>query len=700
MQQPAHAHPLAPRFSAPAAWACTLCTALLAAPAAAQPNDEEDLALAYGGKGYVSIATGSRQPVVRAPAAATVITTQDIEAIGATDISDVLETVPGLHVARFNQGFSPIYVIRGLNLGFNPQVLMLLNGMPMTTAFAGNRGNDGNNIPLENIARIEVIRGPGSALYGADAFAGVINIITKTSTDIDGTLLGLRAGSFKSGDAWVQHGGKWGAVDVAAYLRVGSTEGARNTVAADAQTGLDALLSTHASLAPGPLNNGRDFVDGALDLALDRWRLRVGYKDRRHIGTAAGVASALDPVGDSSSRTMSADLNYDAPRVTEHWAMTLRASAMHYNEFSDLVLFPPGANLGAGAFTDGMIGNPYKWERHERLGATALYSGWADHQLRLGAGLAHDAVYKVRESKNFNPDFSPIGSGSIADITDVSDTVPFLRPHGRVLRYAYAQDEWSVAKDWTLTAGLRHDRYSDFGATTNPRIALVWEAAYDLTAKLMYGSAFRPPSMTELYVINNPVAIGNPDLKPEKIRTVEAALSWQARNGLSLGLNLFHHEATDIIRQVNYVYQNAGSQTGNGLEFEAAWDASPQWRWSGNYSYQHSEDDATGTDAGDAPHHHIYVRSDWRFAADWTLHAQLNWVGERPRMAGDTRAPLRGYSTMDLTLRSARLWKNWGLSASVRNLFDADVREPAAASVPQDYPMPGRSFYVQAEYKF
>jgi iron complex outermembrane receptor protein len=78
---------------------------------------------------------------------------------------------------------------------------MLVNGLPVTTSFAGNRGNVWGGLPIENVARIEVIRGPGSALYGADAFAGVINIITKTAADINGSQFGVRAGSFGSGDA-------------------------------------------------------------------------------------------------------------------------------------------------------------------------------------------------------------------------------------------------------------------------------------------------------------------------------------------------------------------------------------------------------------------------------------------------------------------------------------------------------------------
>ncbi|WP_290659942.1 TonB-dependent receptor plug domain-containing protein [Aquabacterium sp.] len=182
-------------------WVAAACAAIvLSGQAFAQVvSEEEELALAYGDKSFVSIATGSRVPVSRAPAVATVITSQDIASIGATDLDQVLETVPGLHVARETQGFAPVYVIRGINLGFNPQVLLLINGIPMTTLYTGNRGGAWGGMPVENIARVEVIRGPGSALYGADAFSGVINVITKTSGDINGTEVGLRGGLVQDG---------------------------------------------------------------------------------------------------------------------------------------------------------------------------------------------------------------------------------------------------------------------------------------------------------------------------------------------------------------------------------------------------------------------------------------------------------------------------------------------------------------------
>jgi iron complex outermembrane receptor protein len=677
-------------------WADVVC---------AESLDEEDLALAYGDRSFVTIATGSRLPVSRAPSVATVITAEEIQAIGASDLDEVLESVPGLHVSRGAQTNMPVYVVRGIHRDSNPQVLMLVNGLPVTTSFAGNRGNVWGGLPIENVARIEVIRGPGSALYGADAFAGVINIITKTAADINGSQFGVRAGSFGSGDAWMLHGGALGPLEVAAYLRVGTTDGAKRTVARDAQTGWDGVFGTSVSRAPGPMNNSRDSIDGSLDLSHSKWRFRAAYKERDHVGSGSGVASALDPNGNNYSQRLTSDLTWQDASFAKDWDVTVQGSILHYKEFSDLTLFPSGAFNGA--FADGMIGNPYKWERHGRLQASAFYTGLEFHRIRLGAGLSKDEIYRIRETKNFNPNFSPIGTGSVADITDVSDTAPFLRPRSRLVRYWFAQDEWNFTKDWTLTAGLRQDRYSDFGSTVNPRLALVWEAAYNVTAKVLYGSAFRAPSFTELYNINNPVWIGNPALTPEKIKTVEATVSWQPVPRLQLGVNAFRYRMSDIIRQVNFAFENSGKQVGGGMELEAAWDATKALRLSGNYAYQRSIDEATQQDAGNAPRHHAYLRTDWRYAPGWSLSSQLNIVGERLRAPGDTRAPLSGYATVDLTLRANRGPKAWSFAGSVRNLFNADAREPSAfdqgpaqpfISIPGDFPLPGRSFYVQASY--
>lgn len=690
--------------------ACLL--SLTASGAYAQSSsEEEELSLAFGDKSTVSIATGSQQPLRRAPAVATVITAEDIANMGATDLDEVMETVPGIHVSRNVQGYNPLYVFRGIYSEFNAQTLVLVNGMPMTMMFIGNRGNAYGGFPLENVARIEVIRGPGSALYGADAYSGVINIITKSASDIAGTELGVRAGSFKTRDAWGLHGGKLGSLDVAGYLRVGSTDGFTGRVRADAQTLNDSVAGTQVSHAPGTVSVGRDAVDSSIELARDNLRFRAGYRLRDHIGLGGGAASALDPVGQGKTERYNADLSWNDIDLASNWKLGLTASYFEYiTTYPEaLQIYPPGAvivtPLSSVSFPEGFLGAPNTWERQQRVSAVLSYSGLAGHRMRFGLGQDDLNMYRTQEFKNFAYGADLI-STNMAEVP-VEDS--FLIPRRRIVRYVYAQDEWNFARDWALTAGIRHDRYSDFGGTTNPRAALVWDASVDLTAKVLYGRAFRAPSFSERYSINNPVLRGNPDLKPEIINTLETMFTWQAKPDTQVQLSVFRYAMKDIIRTAGFpaTRSNTGAQNGHGFELELTQDVMRNLRFVGNYAFQRSTDESSGEDAGYAPHHHVFGRADWGFASGLLLSGQVNYVADRARAPGDTRPKVPDYTTVDLTLRTHSRQNSWEVAASVRNLFNADALEPSLYSpghptpvlIPGDLPLAGRSFYLQLTYR-
>ena len=672
--------------------------------------DEDDLALLYGAADSVSIATGNLQALRRAPAVASVITAADIAAMGATDLDQVLESVPGIHVNRGSNSNSPLYVVRGIVSPYTPQILMLQNGVPITTAFVGNKGNIWGGYPVEHIARIEILRGPGSALYGSDAFSGVINIITKSPAEAQGTEFGARAGTFDTYDGWVQHGGKLGPVDVAAYLRVGRTDGNDNRVEADAQTRNDALFGSRASLAPGGLNNQVKSADANLDLIYGQWRARFGYKKRYDMGTGGGIASALDPVGRQSSERITTSLAWADPQFSNDWGLGVNLSTQQYaQEVSTLYrLLPPGLVFPTGPFPDGMIGAPETWERSYRLSGYADYSGLNGHHLRIGAGHDDIDLYRVREHRNFNyaVNGTPI---PLPGVIETTFTSPFIRPQRRKVDYLYLQDEWNVAKDWNLTAGVRRDRYSDFGGTTNPRLALVWDASFDLTAKLLYGRAFRAPAFLESYGISNPVALGNPTLKPERNATSELSFAWQARADATVNLTLYRYDMKNIIRVVpnatpgtGGTYANTGNQNGHGVELESSWTVTRDLRLSGNYAWQRSIDEATDTDAGYAPRHHLFGRADWAFISGYQTGAQVNWVADRKRAFGDARPAVDDYTTLDLTLATRNGRRQWNFSAALRNVFNADVREPSPApglNIPFDIPMSRRTISIQASYK-
>jgi len=555
-------------------------------------SDEKALLQVYGDEELITIATGKKQPISKAPAVTTVITAEDIKAIGATDLDEILETVPGLHVARSAIEYNPIYTIRGIFSDFNPQVLVLINGIPITNLFQGNRNGVWGGMPVEAIQRIEVIRGPGSAVYGADAFAGVINIITKTALDIDGTEIGGRGSSFDTWDGWMLHGGTYKGFEVAAMLEYHDTDGQRENIDADLQTLFDSIFGTNASLAPGPVNVQRENIDARLDVHRGNWRMRAGLQRRQDIGTGPGLAQALDPDGRFESDRWNVDLTYHNPLLTEHWDLEAQVSYFDTSQEVDrnVLLFlrgtvlpiSPDGNISPvgipALFANGFIGNPEVFERHARFNVSAFYTGFERHVLRMGVGFNYANIWKVKESKNFGIDPStgtriePPG-GRLVETTDTPFV--FLNEGDRKNYYFFLQDSWRFANDWELTGDVRYDNFSDFGNTVNPRFALVWQTRQNLTSKLLYGEAFRAPSFAETRNINNPVALGNPDLEPEKIRTVELAFDYFPIEDLRLSSNVYRYLWSDIIRFVpdpgatSSTAQNTGEQTGYGLEIEA-----------------------------------------------------------------------------------------------------------------------------------
>ncbi len=708
-----------------------MCYAVTAtAKEAPLSSDEAELLQMYGGQEMVSIATGNKLPVGKAPAVASVITAEDIKAMGATDVDEVLEAVPGMHVASSSTSYNPIYTMRGVYTNYNPQMLVLINGISISNLFAGDRNRVWGGMPVQAISRIEVVRGPGSAVYGADAFSGVINIITKTKNDINGTEVGGRVGSFDTYDGWALHGDTWAGFDVAAMLEYHDTEGPKSIIDADAQTGFDKLFGTRASLAPGPVNLQRQNVDARLDLSREHWRFRGGLQSRGNRGNGINVAQALDSINRSSSDRWNADINYDNPDFAEDWDVKAQLSYLDttQEQDTDLVLFPPGAKLPIAAngqigspsvalvtFPQGYIGNPEVFERHARFNTSAFYTGFDRHTLRMGGGFNYGTLYKAQATQNFGLDpttGNPIPlmpNFSLVDVTGTS--MNFIQPTDRKNFFAFLQDEWKLAKDWAFTVGARYDNYSDFGNTINPRTALVWETRYNLTTKLMYGSAFRAPSFSEMYTINNPAALGNPSLKPETMDTVELAFDYRPRDKLRLGLNIFNYWWKNIIRFVPDVgapsstARNTGLQTGYGTELEAEWQAADTLKLLGNYAYQKPRDTTLNHDAGYSPHHMAYLRANWEFMPHWQFTPQAKWIIDRSRVAGDTRPAVTDYTWVDLTLRRKQLAEHWEVAFSVRNLLDANARDPSlfgrtSASIPNDLPLAGRSFFGEVRLNF
>ncbi|SHI48140.1 iron complex outermembrane recepter protein [Malonomonas rubra DSM 5091] len=680
------------------------------ADAAEGLEDFEEVGLTelYGDEELVSIATGSKKPVYKAPAIASVITAQQIAEMGARNINEVLETVPGLHVglSAINR-LDSVYSIRGIHTGFNPQVLLLLNGIPFGPPLTGSHPTL-FRMPVTSISRIEVIRGPGSAIYGADAYAGVINIITKDANELESEV-GARYGSFDSQDVWLQHNGDLGGWKIGGSFEYQTSDGdSDRRISSDYQTVLleeGKIPGTNYSLAPGSLNTDYEVYNAMLNAEKGNFNLRLWNWHLNKAGVGAGGSLALDPVGYQDESIYLIDATYNNDSFAPDWSLNFSLNYLYQESDIYLVLNPPGtypdiSQPGLFPFPDGVIGNPSGTSQQTGVELSTSYTGFSGHRLRLSGGSRY-YHQDTDEIKNFGYGTNP------GTMTDVSDTAYVSVPDKhRALFYLSLQDEWQLAPDWEFTGGLRFDNYSDFGNTLNPRLALVWSTRHNLTTKLLYGRAFRAPSFQELYATQNPVTLGNSELEPETIDTAELAFDYRPTYSLQTVLNLYLYRANGLIEYVSNgdgtkTAQNIRDQEGYGFELEANWDATDKLRLSANYSWQYSVDCDSDKRVSDAPGQQVFISSNWNFLPNWRLYSQLNWIASRHRSDSDTREKVDDYLLVDLSLQRTQIFKRLTVKLSVRNLFDEDAYEPSDGDkISDDYPLEGRSLWCELSYRF
>jgi len=693
---------------------------------AQEMSEEEDLYLLYGDDEMISIATGVSQPISVAPSTASVITAEDIKAMGAMTIDEVLERVPGLHVepSTLNR-LDPVYTFRGLYTDLNPQVLFLLNGHRISSNMYNGSLPQNARINVQNISRVEVVRGPGSAIYGADAFAGVINIITKTKHELDGAHFGVRSGSLNTKNIWAQYGGsvtsQWDLAVNFEYAKQDADES--RVVSSDSQSALDAVFSTSASLSPSYLDKRYEALTYNLHLNNDNWKIGLDGWAQRDNGVGAGAAQAIDHKGHDDIDQWLLTAEYNNKELINNWDITGRFS-YQFNEIqANFNLLPAGAIAPIGAtgnldpvtgvpvtFSDGLIGNPGGENTIPQFDLIGIYEGLKNHTWRINLGVKQED-FKANETKNFGPGVitNPVPF-SIVDgtLTDVTGTSFVYAPNvDRTIKYLSIQDIWELAPDWILTAGVRYDDYSDFGDTTNPRIALVWTTTQKLITKLIYGSAFRAPSFSEQFAQNNPVLIGNDSLVAETIDTLELSFSYAFSSSLNGNINIYTFETEDMIEFVTdtagNTAQNAKNLDGEGYELELDWSLNRTFDLMFNYAYQVTEDKFTGVQEPFSAQNQFYIDARWKFMPDWQVSSQVNWVGNRNREATDTRNDIDDYTLVNLTLRRSNFMDHWGFAVTVTNLFDEGAKEPSALSnnlvVIPDYLLNERAILFEARYE-
>jgi iron complex outermembrane receptor protein len=553
----------------------------------------------------------------------------------------------------------------------------------------------------KNIHKIEIIKGTGSALYGADAYSGVINIITKKGAEKEGGAFG---GSNDTYGGFFNYNHKKGDFKFNFSSQGRTTNGSNGLLESDRQTQIDRFLGTNASLAPSSINRGKDEIDIKLESRYkDKASLYLRYIKNTDYGMGVGIANSIDNSGSTENNSWVTGLKYkmgnDEIRTSLDINYTGYVSDLQYS------LFPKGAF--GGIFTT-PVNNRIKNTVHGFSTKLAtIYTGIEDHKIYTGIGYEYDSITDISDERNYiqGPLNSLIPVGSMQS-TQQLGVLPIADSLSRSNYYGFLQNEWTIHNDWLLIAGVRADYFSDFGLTINPRASLVWNPGLSITTKLMYGKAFRAPSLFELNTNPGVAVTGNKSLKPEEIQTVEWSIHKSWHYGLSTQLNLFWYETKNSISETlvndtvlnseSRVFHNSGKTNAYGLEFDFNYNLIKNITLNINYSYLNL--DATGGVNEQfiitAPTHQLYASINWDILPNWSANIKSNSVIGRKRVGVDTREAISDYTKVDIALRSKEFLESpFDLTFKIENLFDENVREPSISEViPGDYPLDGRTF--------
>jgi outer membrane receptor for ferrienterochelin and colicin len=666
-------------------------------------DSEDPIALSYGTGDMPSIALGRPAPENLSPSVTSVMTSKDIERIGARRLQDVLEYLPGVHVSSARTGNSVIG-FRGIYSEGNVQVLILINGIPQRNTVIGGKPFTWT-MAVKNISHIEVIRGPGSMLYGGDATTGVINVVLKSGKQLQGGDMGGGFGSQDTYEGWAEYGNKKGDWEYAFSLQGGTTNGNRGRVGQDTQTLLDGLFRTRASNAPGFSNNGRDDIDARVDVAYKDWAgLRAGYQRFNNVQTDTGGALALDNTGVSNTDIYSIDLSANS-KVTDNLVQASKFYFLGQNTSFDYNLLPAGT-LG-GSLPQGAINRSSNFQGTVGLTNQLNYTGFNKHQFTVGTGIIYNWI--TDKSSQLNYLITPTAIQQIP-FTELSafGADPLSKAKNRTNFYALFQDEWNFATDWYLTTGLRYDYYSDTSGGLSPRAALIWNINPDMTAKLLYGRAFRPPSFLE----RNTPATPGATIKSEIMDTLEFQVENKWSSDLTTSGNVYWFELDNLITSTSdstltsaaqvspnpVSHTNAGKINGVGVETEGRYAFNDVLDLSVSYSYHGvSNTNVTGL----FPEHMVKALINWEFTRGWVFGTQLNWIGERRRPANDIRPALGDYFIAGVTL-STKVAKPLEFTLRANNIFGANAKEPSlnATLLPGDVPVNDRSILGQLKWSF
>ncbi|MCK5328495.1 MAG: TonB-dependent receptor [Candidatus Latescibacteria bacterium] len=579
-------------------------------------------------------ATKTHRKISEAPSTIISITGREMEEMGARTLSDVLKMMTGIQILNRRNGRDMVW-IRGVTTGYNTRVLLLIDGSPQREAILGEWSSD-EEIQINNIERIEIIRGPGSALYGGNAYAGVISVFTKN--EADATKASYRVGSFNTRRLEFYSGKSMGDSKVIVSGNAHETDGHR--MARDRK---------------GKETNHRDHVDAKSIQAKFIYKdIRLSVTQNDFVTDYPLYATGRDKPQFYETKNASVDYTMDKDKLSinpkfYYYHTTRFFDNKTRDETGKLVVAHESHLESTTKGFDGQLtvdlfeNNTFvtglsleQKEAEKYFEEVILQSSEVDSvEYVLGNGeliKVPVALYNLEDRYYF--------SWLDKDVAMDSKPGPI-----KTWNYAaYLQNEMRFMENkLSLTLGLRLDKYEGFDAEFSPRVGLVVHPLEGFTIKGLWGRAFKPPTYRQTYMVRmDGKSPGNPDVGPERIRTFEAGLGYNFANNVLASVNYFNNTLTDFIESINYAaYSNSDDKrkiSGVEMDLRADYRFRSEYLKSAsvfyNYSFVHAIDEI-GSQTVDVPsvakhaaNLGVKLRNNWM-----TVYSGWNFIGKRNQSA-------------------------------------------------------------------
>ena len=622
--------------------------------------------------GRVFGASERSQPVTEAPTSVSFITAEDIARYGYRSLGDILQGVRGMYVSD-DRNFSFLGV-RGFGKpgDYNSRILLLVNGHRVNDNIFG-QAEIGPEFGLDpaTFERVEIIRGPASAVYGDSAFFAVVNVITRTGASIDGTSVTYEAGSNGTQLVRGMTGRRLGhGIDFALSSTVEHSDGVARLYFPAFDT-----PETNFGIAEGL--DGQQFAQHYGRLAFGNFTMTGAYGRRRKDVPTASLGTLFNEQIERQhtiDRHTLVDLDYT--RSVGEARVTLRGA---FDRFTSTGEYP---------FSGELFG------QRVAVGYNDVVGSWLTFGGRVTRPLRHQVLVLGAEY------IDNVQQNQTSGYRDAITIIDIDRSSAR--RAIYIQDELKLGRHVILNGGLRYDGYASFDRVT-PRTAVIFRPNASQSFKYLYGNAFRAPNMYEQieYFFGPSVAA----LRPESIDTHEVVWERYTSDWLRTSVSTYWYAANKLITLVGtdnpdaflaVTYVNEGHVRAKGLELEAQMRL---WRGAeahASYALQDATDDATGMELTNSPRQMLKGRLSTALFGNATLGIEMVGISSRLAVTG---ARVGAATTGNLTA-TMPLGRSFEVLATVRNVFDLNYAVPASDEHLQDViPQNGRTFRVGLRMK-